>query len=105
MCGSLQNFFMLLGLDFMPLDQSVDMSMNGLRRQVAIHDKTQTETWMDESLVALDLGHQVSASGSHQLSFHLKIKSGPGWTNRWLHWIQGTRFQLVGPSAIILLLG
>jgi len=48
---------MLLSLDFMPLDQSVDMSINGLRRQVANHDKTKTETQMDELLVALYLGH------------------------------------------------
>jgi hypothetical protein len=69
-CRSLQNSVMLLGLDFMPLDQSVDMSLNGLRRRVATHDKTQTETQMDEPSVALDLGHRVSASGAHPLSFH-----------------------------------
>jgi hypothetical protein len=55
-CGSLQNSIMLLGLDFMPLDQIVDMSLNGLRRRVATHDKTQTETQMDEPSVALDPG-------------------------------------------------
>jgi hypothetical protein len=60
---------MLLGLDFMPLDQIVDMSLNGLRRRVATHDKTQTRTQMDELSVALDLGHQVSSSGAHPLSF------------------------------------
>jgi hypothetical protein len=57
MCGSLQNSIMLLGLDFMPLDQIANMSLNGLRRRVATHDKTQTETQMDEPSVALDLGH------------------------------------------------
>jgi hypothetical protein len=46
--GSLWNFVMLLGLDFMPPDQISNMSLNGLRRQVATHDKTQTETQMDE---------------------------------------------------------
>jgi hypothetical protein len=66
---------MLLGLDFMPLDQSVDMSLNGLRRRVATHDKTQTETQMDEPSVALDLGHRVSASGAHPLSFPLTRKT------------------------------
>jgi hypothetical protein len=61
---------MLLGLDFIPLDQSVDMSLNVLRRRVATHDKTQTGTRMDELSVALDLRHRVSASGAHPLSFH-----------------------------------
>jgi hypothetical protein len=70
MFGSLRNFVMLLGLDFMLLEQSVDMSLDGLRRRVATHDKTQTETWMDEPSVALDSGHWVSASGTHLLSFH-----------------------------------
>jgi hypothetical protein len=60
---------MLLGLDFMPIDQSVDMSLNGLRRRFATRDKTQTYTWMDELSIALDLGHQVSVSGVHLLSF------------------------------------
>jgi hypothetical protein len=54
---------MLLGLDFMPLDQISNMSLNGLRRRVATCDKTQTETQMDEPSVALDLGHWVSTSG------------------------------------------
>jgi len=37
---------MLLGLDFMPLDQIDHMSLNVLRRQVATHDKTQTKNLM-----------------------------------------------------------
>jgi hypothetical protein len=45
------------------------MSLNGLRRRVATHDKTLIETQMDEPSVALDLGHQVSASGAPPLSF------------------------------------
>jgi hypothetical protein len=60
---------MLLGLDFMPSDQIGHMSMNGLRRRVATHDKTQTGTWMDKPSVALDPKHQVSASGAPTLSF------------------------------------
>ena len=48
---------MLLGLDFMPPDQIDHMSLNGLRKQVATIDKTQIETLMHESLVALDLEH------------------------------------------------
>jgi hypothetical protein len=67
-CGSLQNFIMLLSLDFIILDQITDMSLNGLRRQVSNHDKTQAETQMDEPLVSLDPGHQVSTSGAHLLS-------------------------------------
>jgi hypothetical protein len=55
---SLQNSVMLLGLDFMPLDQIANMSLNGLRRRVATRDKTQTMTQMDELLVALDLRHR-----------------------------------------------
>jgi hypothetical protein len=43
--------------------------LNGLRRRVATHDKTQTKTQMDELLVALDPGHRVSASGAPPLSF------------------------------------
>jgi hypothetical protein len=45
---------MLLGLDFMPLDQIDHMSLNGLRRRVATRDKTQTGTQMHEPSVALD---------------------------------------------------
>jgi hypothetical protein len=46
---------MLLGLDFIPLDQIDHMSLNGLRRRgVETHDKTQTGTQMHESSVALD---------------------------------------------------
>jgi hypothetical protein len=51
---------MLLGLDFMTPDQIGHMSLNGLRRQVATIDKTQTETRIHKMSVALDLGHQVS---------------------------------------------
>jgi hypothetical protein len=58
---------MLLGLDFMPLDQIGDMSMNGLRRQVATWDKIQTRTQMDEPSIALD--PWVSSSGAPALSF------------------------------------
>jgi hypothetical protein len=50
------NSVILLILDFMPLNQSVDMSLNGLKRRVVNHDKNQIETRMDELLVALDLG-------------------------------------------------
>ena len=60
---------MLLGLDFMPPDQIVDMSLNDLRRRVLTRDKTQTETRMDEPLVALDLGNRVVAGGLPPLSF------------------------------------
>jgi hypothetical protein len=48
---------MFLGLDFMPVDQSVDMSLNGLRRKVATLNKIQTDIPMDELSIALDLGH------------------------------------------------
>jgi hypothetical protein len=53
-CGSLRKSVMLLGLDFMPPDQIDHMSLNGLRRRVATHDKTQTGTQMHEPSVALD---------------------------------------------------
>jgi hypothetical protein len=66
----LTNFIMPLGLDFMPPDQIGHMSLNGLRRQVATRDKTQTKTRMDEPSVALDPEHLVSASGAPPLSFH-----------------------------------
>jgi hypothetical protein len=56
-CGSLQNYVMLLSLDFMPPDQIGHMSLNGLRRRVATHDKNQTKTRMDEPSVALDPEH------------------------------------------------
>jgi hypothetical protein len=69
MCKSLQDFIMLLGLDFMPLNQIFDMSFNGLRVRFATHNKTQNETRMDKPSVALDLGHRGSTSGAHRLSF------------------------------------
>jgi hypothetical protein len=68
MCESLQNFLMLLNLDFMPPNQIANMSLNGLRRQVATHDETQIGTWIDKSSVVLDLGHRVLTSGDSPLS-------------------------------------
>jgi hypothetical protein len=53
----LTNSVMPLGLDFMPPDQIGHMSLNGLKRRVATHDKTQTETQMGEPSVALDPEH------------------------------------------------
>jgi hypothetical protein len=60
---------MLLGLDFMPLDQTGHMSLNDLRRKVATRDKNQNETQMDEPSVALKPEHRFSASGAPMLSF------------------------------------
>jgi hypothetical protein len=60
---------MMLGLDFIPPDQIVDMSLNGLGRRVSSHDKTQTGTQMDELSVPLDPRHLVLASGAPLLSF------------------------------------
>jgi hypothetical protein len=60
---------MLLGLDFMPLVESVNMFLNGLRMRVSTRDKNKTGTQMEELLIALDLGHQVSTSGAQPLSF------------------------------------
>jgi hypothetical protein len=74
MCKRLQNSIMLLGLDFMPLDQIANMSQNGLRKRVVTHDKTETETRMEKSLVALDMGHRVSSSGAPLLLFHILKK-------------------------------
>jgi hypothetical protein len=54
MCGGLQNSFMLLGLDFMLLNQIVNMSLNGLRRGVANCHKNLTMPLMEEPSVALD---------------------------------------------------
>jgi len=65
-CESLQTYFMLGGLDFMPLEQISNMSVNCLRRQVV----TPNNTIMDESLVELDLRHWVLTSGAHPLSIH-----------------------------------
>jgi hypothetical protein len=48
---------------FYALEQMIKMSMNGFRRRVATHYKTQTGTQMDKSLVVLDPGHWVSAIG------------------------------------------
>jgi hypothetical protein len=63
-----------LGLDFMPPDQIGHMSLNGLRRRVATHDKTQTRTRMGELSIELDSKHRVSSSGAPPLSFRpLKI--------------------------------
>jgi hypothetical protein len=60
---------MPLGLDFMPPDQIGHMSLNGLKRQVETRDKTQIETQMAESSVALDPEHQFSTKGGPLLSF------------------------------------
>jgi hypothetical protein len=46
-CGSLWNFVMDLGFDFMLLDQIANMSLNGLRRRLATRNKTLTEPQMD----------------------------------------------------------
>jgi hypothetical protein len=62
------NFIMLLGLDFMLLDQIANMSLNGLRRLVATHNKTQTWTRMDEYSISLDLRNWVLGSGGPPLS-------------------------------------
>jgi len=69
MCESLQKFFMLLVLDFMPPNQISNMSMNGLRRQVSSQDKNQTGTRMDEPSVALDLGNWVLSKVAPPLSY------------------------------------
>jgi hypothetical protein len=60
---------MLLVLDFMPPNKIGHMSLNVLRRRVATIDKTQTETWMHDPLVALDTEHRVSVVGAPMLSF------------------------------------
>jgi hypothetical protein len=44
MCESLQNFVMILNLDFMPPNQISNMYLNDMRRRVATHDKTLIET-------------------------------------------------------------
>jgi hypothetical protein len=68
-CGSLQKFVIMLSLDFMPLDEIANISMNDLRRRVETCDKTLIEPQMNEPLVSLDLGHWVSVSGAPPLSF------------------------------------
>jgi hypothetical protein len=68
-CGSLQNFVMLLGLNFIPPNQIGHMSLNGSRRQVETIDKTQTETRMHEPPIALDPEHWSLAIGALMLSF------------------------------------
>jgi hypothetical protein len=60
---------MPLSLDFMPPDQIGHMSLNGLKRRVATHDKTQIKTRMGEPSVSLDPGHQFSSMGAPPLSF------------------------------------
>jgi hypothetical protein len=52
--SSLRKSSMLPSLDFMPLDQIDHISLNGLRRRVETHDKTQSGTQMHGSSVALD---------------------------------------------------
>jgi hypothetical protein len=60
---------MLLDLDFMSMDQIAKISFNGLRRRVATHDKTETESRMDEPSVTLYLEYQISFSGAPPMSF------------------------------------
>jgi hypothetical protein len=57
---------MLLGLDFMPLDQIANMSLNVLR-QVKTQDKNLIEPRMDKPLVSFDLGNLFSDKGTHLL--------------------------------------
>jgi hypothetical protein len=50
-------------------DQIGHMSLNGLRRRVATHDKTQIKTQMGEPSVALDLRTRFQLVGPLSLSF------------------------------------
>jgi len=52
-CGSLQKSIMLLGLDFMPLDQILNVSLNGLKKRVATCHKTVIRAWMYEMMIVL----------------------------------------------------
>jgi hypothetical protein len=61
---SLQNYVIPLDLDFMPPYQISNMSLNDLRRQVATHDKTLIEPWMDELSIALDSRNLISTMGT-----------------------------------------
>jgi hypothetical protein len=51
---SLRNSFIPVGLDFMPPDQNVNTSLNGLRRRVATHHENLTRPRMNETLIALN---------------------------------------------------
>jgi hypothetical protein len=66
---------MPLGLDFMPLDQILNMSLNGLRRQFATQNKTIIDPHMDEPFISLDLGHQFHLSGPLHRQFVMQKKS------------------------------
>jgi hypothetical protein len=54
---------MMIGVDFMPSNQISNMSLNGLRRRVANHNKTKTRTHMDEPSIVLCLGHMFHLVG------------------------------------------
>jgi hypothetical protein len=69
MCRSLRNSILLLSLDFMPPDQISNMSLNGLRRRVATHDKNQTKNWMEKPSVALDPRHWFMLVGPLYYNF------------------------------------
>jgi hypothetical protein len=56
MCSRLLNSTMLLGFNFIPLDQIANMSLNGMRRRVATRDKNLTGAQMEKTSVALDSG-------------------------------------------------
>jgi hypothetical protein len=45
---------MPFGLDFLPLEQIVNMSLNGLRRRFATHHNTLTWPLMDEPSIELE---------------------------------------------------
>jgi hypothetical protein len=60
---------MFLSLDFMPPDQIVDTSLNGLRRQVVTRDKILTRPQMYESSVALEPWHYISSIWAPLISF------------------------------------
>jgi hypothetical protein len=60
---------MMLSLDFMPLDEIANMSLNALRRRVETRDKTLIGPRMYEPSVALDPWHHDSVSGEPPFSF------------------------------------
>jgi len=63
-CESLHNSNILLTLYFMPLDQIVNMFLNGSRRQVLTLHKTLNGPQMEEKSVILDFGDHIKTRGT-----------------------------------------
>jgi hypothetical protein len=67
---SLQNSIRLLSFIFIPLEQILNVFLNGFRKRVVTHHKTLSRTRIRESSIELDLWHHNTTRGTPLLWFH-----------------------------------